>query len=128
MVTKLHSKQRWPPQSPVLGPPKSTVKFADVSSPSISPLVVKKTRSVLSSTSCQRLQLRRQVYSRQASLDSRLQGSDYAESSSPSAFEDIVLGSWVKPKNHRRILDYDLYGYHCWVIVFSYVSHFLVFV
>lgn len=122
MVTKLHSKQTWLPPSLVPGGTlKSTVKFADVSTSSLGSTSSghRDIRSV-ASTSTQgllpeTLQLSRLSYTRQRSLDlpSACEYNNVCQSSK----DDIVLGSWVKQNNPRRVLNYELYGFHCWVNV-----------
>lgn len=107
MVTKVHTKQKWLPQSPLAGSSKAS-KIQAFTPPFMhSPRILKKS-GLLHQTSLKSSSV-------SFSISSKDNYSKAACGSPAKVQDDVVLGSWIKPKNPRRALDYDLYGYHCWV-------------
>lgn len=111
MVTKVHLKQKWLPQSPLPGSSKSSRIQTLTSSLMHSPRILKKPGlvhqpSIKSSSVSFSLSLKdcHSLVENESTCHGQIE-------------EDIVLGSWIKPKNPRRALNYEIHGYHCWVSV-----------
>jgi hypothetical protein len=106
MVTKVHLKQKWLPQSPMPGSSKSSKNQTFTTTFINSPRTSLKKVGIASQPS---------LKSSSVSFSLSTKSSPCKGPSHGNEFEDIVLGGWIKRKNPRRALDYDLYGYHCWV-------------
>lgn len=104
MVTKILMKHKWLPQSPIPGSSKPS------KIPAHSPRILRRTSKLTHSSSSKSSTISFSVSSKYGSCIGASPG---------GLSDDIVLGSWVKPQNPRRTLDYDLFGYHCWVSLFS---------